>query len=137
MTYSPTISLHFNGECEAAFKFYERCLGGKMAFLLTWGDSPMAKNAPPEWSRKILHARLNLGNVDLVGGDVPNDYQPPQGFGLLLSVTDPQEAERLFKDLSQNGNVTVWLQETFWAARYGFVTDQFGIPWEINCEKAQ
>jgi PhnB protein len=34
--------LGFNGQCEAAFKFYEKCLGGKIEFMLTYGDSPMA-----------------------------------------------------------------------------------------------
>ena len=137
MTLNPSITLFFNGQCEAAFRFYEQCLGGKLAYMLTWGDSPMAKDAPPEWAGKILHARLLLGDTTLLAADaLPGTYKPPTGFGLMLHVDDPQDAERLFTALAENGNINVPFQETFWALRYGHVTDQFGIPWEINCEKA-
>jgi PhnB protein len=132
------INLTFDGRCEAAFRFYERCLGGKIVFMLTWGDSPMAKDAPPEWGGKILYARLTLGDTALLGADVPPQrYEPPRGFGVMLSVDDSGGAERLFRALSENGTVNTPLQETFWALRYGGVTDQFGIPWEINCEKSE
>src|SRR6058998_2535356 len=57
MNLNPQIGLSFDGQCEAAFKFYQRCLNGKIAFMLRWGESPMAKDAPAEWSGKILHGR--------------------------------------------------------------------------------
>ena len=50
--------LYFDGQCEEAFKFYEKCLGGKITFMMTWEDSPMAGQAPPGWAKKILHAGL-------------------------------------------------------------------------------
>ena len=138
MTLNPCISLCFNGNCEAAFRFYELCLGGSIAFMLTWGDSPMAKDAPTDWGRKICHARLMFGDTALLGSDVPTQaYEAPRGFGLLLGIDHPEDAERLFHALAENGVVRMPLQETFWALRYGSVTDQFGIPWEINCEKPQ
>jgi PhnB protein len=138
MKLSPCISLHFDGRCEAAFKFYEGCLGGKIAFMLKWGDSPMADQAPPQWREKILHARLTLGNADVVGGDVlPEHYHKPGGVSLLLSLDDSVVAERIFQALAENGTVTIPLQKTFWALRYGGVVDQFGIPWEVNCGEAQ
>jgi PhnB protein len=137
MTLNPSITLFFNGQCEAAFRFYEKCLGGQLAYLLTWGDSPMAKDAPPEWAGKILHARLMLGDTPLLGADaLPGTYEPPRGFGLMLHPDDLEDAERLCTALAENGKVNVPFQETFWARRYGHVTDQFGIPWEINCEKS-
>jgi PhnB protein len=136
MTLNPSISLSFDGHCEAAFKFYERCLGGRIAFLLTWGNSPMAKEAPLEWGDKILYARLTVGDTALVGADaLPKTYEPPRGFAIMLSLDDSQDAKRLFDALAEGGAVRVPLQETFWALRYGAVTDRFGIPWEINCEK--
>jgi len=138
MNLNPRIGLSFHGQCEAAFQFYERCLNGRIAFMLRWGESPLAKDAPPEWSEKILHARLVIGDTALLSGDaLPGSYDAPQGFSILLAVDDPVEAERLFRALAENGTVRMPLQETFWAHRFGVVVDQFGIPWDINCEKRE
>src|SRR5437773_11596828 len=134
----PSISLSFDGKCEAAFRFYEQCLGGKITFLLTWRDSPMAKDAPPEWGAKILHASLHVGDMVFAGADtLPQGYERPRGFAVLLGLSDANDAERIYHALAEDGTVTVPLQETFWALRYGWVTDRFGIPWAINCEKAE
>jgi PhnB protein len=128
-------TMHFNGQCEAAFKFYERQLGAKIEFLLKWDESPAGDEVPPEWRDKVLHARLKLGGADLVGGDVlDRDYRQPQGFSVLLAVDDPQKAEQIFAALADGGSVKMPLQETFWARLYGVVVDRYSIPWEINCE---
>jgi PhnB protein len=134
----PSIYLSFNGQCEAAFRFYERCFGGKITGLLTWGDSPMAKDAPPEWGAKILHASLSVGDIVLAGADtLPQAYERPRGFSVLLGLSEPIDAERIYNALAEDGTVTVPLQETFWALHYGWVTDRFGIPWTINCGTAE
>lgn len=128
--------LTFNGQCEAAFKFYERCLGGKIEMLLTHGESPMAEQTPPEWRSKIMHARLVVGDKVLMGSDAPPDrFEQPKGFSVSLSVDAPAEAERIFQALAQNGAVQMPIQETFWAVRFGMVVDRFGIPWMVNCER--
>jgi len=128
--------LHFNGQCEAAFKFYEKCLGGKIAFKITNGESPMAKDTPKERHSQILHARFVVGDNVLMGSDCPPDrYDEPKGFSITLGIDTPQEAERVFAALSEKGKVCMPIQETFWAHRFGMVTDQFGVPWMINCEK--
>jgi PhnB protein len=128
----PRISLVFNGECDAAFTLYQQCLGGTVTFRLAWGDSPMADQAPPEWRDKILHATLTLGGTALSGADVLS-YQRPQGFQVQLNLDDVAEAERIFTQLAEGGEVTVPLQQTFWAQRFGAVVDRFGVPWSINC----
>ena len=128
--------LTFNGQCEAAFRFYEKCLGGKIVVMMMYGDSPMAEQTPLVWHKKIIHATLALGDHRLTGGDVlPESYQKPQGFSVLLKIDAAAEAERIFNTLAQNGTVQVPLQETFWALRFGMLIDQFGTPWLINCEK--
>ena len=137
MNLNPQIGLSFDGQCEAAFKFYERCLNGKIAFMLRWGESPMAKDAPAEWSEKIFHATLVVGDTAFMGADaVPGSYESPRGFSFILSVDDAGETERVFGALAENGTVRVPLQETFWAHRFGVLTDQFGIAWDINYEKS-
>jgi PhnB protein len=129
--------LTFNGRCEEAFKFYEKCLGGTLGTLLTYGDSPMAAQVPPEWRGKIVHAALRVGNVDLTGVErLAKDYEAPKGFYVLLGVDTPAQTERIFHLLAEKGVIRMPLQETFWSVRFGIVVDQFGIPWEINCEAA-
>ena len=135
MNLTPCINLAFDGQCEAAFKQYERCLNGKITFMLAWGDSPMAQGAPPGWSGKIAHATLEVGNTRLQGSDpAPGSYESPSGFCIMLHPSE-SDAERLFTDLAEGGTVRVPLQQTFWAARFGMLTDRFGVPWAINCEK--
>ncbi len=138
MKLNPCIGLSFDGQCEAAFHFYERCLKGKIAFMLRWGESPMAKDAPEEWGKKIVHARLVIGDAALLGADaLPGSYESPRGFSLMLSVDDSGETERLFNALVENGSVRMPLQKTFWSVSFGALTDQFGVPWDINCEKSE
>jgi PhnB protein len=128
--------LAFNGQCEAAFKFYEKCLGGKITFMMTYGDSPVAEQTPPGRHTKILHATLALGDDRLTGADVsPESYQKPQGFSVTLQIVDAAEADRIFKALAENGTIQMPVQETFWALRFGMLLDQFGTPWIVNCGK--
>jgi len=128
--------LHFNGQCQQAFEFYEKCLGGKIVMLMAYGNSPMAAQAPPDWQEKIVHATLALGDHVLQGADaLPEHYQKPQGFALSLNIQSAADADRIFSALAANGTVQLALQETFWALRFGMLVDQFGTPWMINCGK--
>lgn len=127
--------LNFNGQCEAAFNLYEKVLGGKIEFKMTHGESPMADKVSADWQKKIMHATLRVGDNVLMGSDAPPQYyQKPQGFSVSYSAKKPEDAERIFKALSEKGSVQMPLQQTFWAKRFGMFTDQFGIPWMINCE---
>jgi len=117
--------LAFNGQCEEAFRFYERALGGKIGAMVPNEGAP----------GKIMHARLDVNGAVLMGGDAPPDhYVKPKGFCVSLQVKDPAEAERFFKALSENGTVQMPIQQTFFSLRFGMLIDQFGIPWMINCE---
>jgi PhnB protein len=137
MQLNPQISLAFNGQCEAAFRFYERHLNGAVTFMLTWGASPMAASAPPGWDAKIAHATLKIGDTAILGSDVPPErYARPGGFEVVLQIDDIAAAERIFQALTEGGEIRTPLQETFWASRFGVLVDQFGIPWSINCERA-
>jgi PhnB protein len=137
MKVSPQITLVFDGRCESAFRLYEQCLNGTIAFMLTWGNSPMAADAPPGWDAKVYHATLKVGDSAISGGDVPPDrYERPQGFSIVLQMDDSVAAERVFHALAEDGTIAMPLQETFWASRFAALVDRFGIPWTINCEKA-
>jgi len=130
--------LSFDGRCEAAFKFYEKVLGGKISAMVTFGETPMKEQMPAAWHGKIAHARLIIGDEVLMGGDPPPErYQAPKGITVMLNIADPMEAERVFTALSESGTVTMPIAETFWARRFGMLTDQFGTPWMVNCERPQ
>ena len=92
---------------------------------------------PAEWLKKIIHARLLVDGVPLMGSDAPPDrYEPMQGFSVTLNIKEPAEAERVFKALAEKGTVRIPLGETFFATKFGMLVDRFGTPWMINCEKA-
>ena len=128
--------LSFDGRCEAAFKFYEKALGGKIVAKMTYGETPMKEQSPAELHGKIAHIRMSIGNTLLMGSDSPpNRYEPAKGITVMLGIDTPAEAERVFKELSEGGTVTMPIEETFWARRFGMLSDRFGIPWMVNCER--
>jgi len=130
-------NLVFNGQCKAAFKFYEQCLGGNIQTMMTWGDSPMADNVPAEWHEKIIHTTLVVGDSALLGSDAPPDrYEKPQGFSVTIQIKETAEGERLFRELSEGGTVHMPFQPTFWSPGFGMCVDRFGIPWMINSGQA-
>jgi len=128
--------LHFNGNCREAFDFYAKTLGGKIVFSMTYGESPAAQKSSSESRNKIIHARIDFGGQFLLGADTPGEhYHTPQGFNVMAAVEQPAEADRIFRTLAEGGQVTMPVQETFWAHRFGMCTDRFGTPWMVNCAK--
>jgi len=130
-----TTHLTFAGDCEAAFSFYQRELGGTDLALFRYGDAPGTEPPSPDWRDKIVHASLTLGGALLAGADVrAQDYHAPRGFYLLLGIRELAKAERVFHLLSEGGVVHLPLQKTFWSPCFGVVVDRFGIPWEVSAE---
>ncbi|HYU53668.1 MAG TPA: glyoxalase/bleomycin resistance/extradiol dioxygenase family protein [Gemmatimonadaceae bacterium] len=130
--------LNFKGDCEAAFKFYERCLAGQLGTLFRYGGTPLADQVPADWSDKIMHGSVRVGDQVIMGGDVaPDLYEEPQGFAMSLHIKRTTDAERIFHELASGGRVMMSLEKTFWTAGFGMVVDRFGIPWLINCEDSK
>ena len=97
------VHLAFLGQCEEAFKVYEKCLGGKIVTMMTWGESPMADRVVPAMRDKIIHATLAVGESRFSGGDSPaENYQRPVGMSVALNLKNPEDAERIFKTLAEN-----------------------------------
>jgi len=129
--------LSFNGECEAAFKFYEQCLGGRIAAMFRYEGTPLAATVPADWSDKVMHASVVVDGQELMGADVaPEQYEPPKGISLSLNLGTAAEAERVFGEFADGGRIVQPLERTFWSERFGMVIDRFGVPWMINCEEA-
>ena len=127
--------LTFEGDCEEAMRHYAKVLGGKIVAMRPHEGTPAADYVPPDWRAKILHARLNVGDAVLMASDSPPGMQEKmQGISVALVLEDPDEAERIFNAFAEGGTVTMPLTETFWAKKFGMLTDRFGTPWMINCE---
>ena len=126
--------LYYNGNCEAAFKFYEKVLGAKIEMMMTHEGAPAEMQTPPEWKKKIMHARVSIdGEVVMASDAPPGHFHQPQGFSVSLSVENPAEAERKFKALSEGGSVNMPFEKTFFSKGFGMCVDQFGTPWMVNC----
>jgi PhnB protein len=126
--------VNFAGKCAEAFRFYEKHLGGKIGMVMTHGQAPDQSKVNPEWKDAVLHARIALGDTELMGADIP-DAQPMRSAYLSLGVDSDAEAERIFSALSEGAEVFMPMQETFFATRFGQLRDRFGINWMIICER--
>jgi PhnB protein len=125
--------LAFDGRCREAFEFYEKAFGGKISFIQTIGESPMASNMPPEAHGRVMHVTLQIGDQVLQGADAPpGQFTKPAGFCVALHFDDVADGERVFAALGHNGKVQQPFQPTFWAKGFGMLIDQFGTPWIVN-----
>jgi PhnB protein len=147
--------LSFEGNCREAFTFYAELLGGRITAMLPFGDAPGCGGASPA-PDAIMHGCLELQGRRLMGADrgrssaaegrkpeaatdaTPDSpYRGVRGAQVVLNVPDAAEAERVYAALAEGGRIEMPLQETFWATRYGILVDRFGVPWMVNCERAQ
>jgi PhnB protein len=127
--------LSFDGQCEAAFKAYEKIFGGKILIMARNADAPSGTPITPGSEDRIMHARLEAGGRLLMGGDAPLQFaSKPQGFCVSFQTTSVSEAERVFAALANDGKIQVPIAPSFWAERFGMLIDKFGIPWMVNCE---
>ena len=124
--------LNYGGNCEQAFRFYEKHLGGKINFMMTHGQNPDANNVPDNWKTAILHAHMFIGENEIMASDVPPDrFQPMRSVYLTLSADSNEEAERIHALLSDGGQIFMPMQETFFAFRFSMLRDKFGTSWMI------
>ena len=129
--------LTFDGNAAEALAFYAQCLGGKVLFSMTWGESPMAADMPAEGRHKIMHATLEARGHKLMAADGPPGYsfEGYKGFSLSVQSNDLKESEQMFNALSAGGKIMMPFAPTFWAAGFGMLVDKFGVPWMVNCEQ--
>lgn len=127
--------LNFGGNCEEAFRFYEKHLGGKITMMMKASELPPQVKAPGSLNA-IIHARMNVAGVELIGNDVPPEhFKAIRSSYLYLSVDSADEAERIYKVLEKGGEVGMKMEETFFATRFGQVRDKFGVLWTIIHER--
>ena len=121
--------LNFGGNCEEAFRFYEKHLGGKITMMMNQSQAP---GAPSGAGKAIIHARMNIGDTVLIANDVPPSvFQKIRSVYIYLSVDSPEEAERVHDALADGGEVYMQMKETFYATRFSQLRDRFGVLWSI------
>lgn len=129
--------LSFDGNCADAMRFYERVLGGRLEAMIRYADAPPDADMPAlsaEDAERIMYARLGLDEQTLMGSDATAGHPYPGKQGVALSLVFPtvSDAQRVFEQLAEGGNVMMPLQKTFWAEAYGALIDRYGTRWMIS-----
>jgi PhnB protein len=126
--------LFFGGRCEEAIEFYRKALGAEVAMMVRFNEAPERKPDLPEcFDNKIMHASLRIGETMMMASD--GRCEGPQnfdGFSLSITVADETAAERVFTALSEGGLVTMPMEKTFWAPKFGMLQDKFGVGWMVS-----
>jgi PhnB protein len=130
--------LTFNGNCREAMNFYQECLGGEL-FMQTIGESPMSEMMPPQMKDSLLHATLTNGNVIIMGSDMVDNKGLIRGnaMSMMLNCSSEIEIRETYDKLASGGDATHPLENTFWNALFGGLTDKFGNRWLLNFDKNQ
>jgi PhnB protein len=126
--------LFFRGNCEEAMNYYKECLAGEITALQRFGDTEMPVN--DDHKQKIMHGELKADGIHMMFSDGAPHKDITEGDNVQLNINleSEEEQDRLFELLSEDGEVTMPLEKTFWGARYGMLKDKFGIRWMLNCE---
>lgn len=129
--------LTFNGNCREAMDFYQKCLGGELNFE-TIGESPLCEEMPSKMKRCILHSTLTNENIVLMGSDMVSEQGLLMGnaVSLMLNCSSEKEIKECYKKLSQGGEQTHPLEDTFWGALFGGLKDKYGNHWLLNFTKS-
>jgi len=128
--------INFSGNCREAMTFYKDCLGAELT-LQTVAESPIAAQCPAGMQDQVMHATLTRGVVLLMGSDMtgPEGFNKGNDMALLVNCSSDEEINAFFSSLSDGGKIVDPLKEQFWGAKFGVITDKFGIRWMFNYDK--
>ena len=129
--------LNFNGNAAEALAFYSKALEGEILHQQTFGESPMPSS--DTMKDKIMHATFQADQLTFMVSDCPAEMSVTNGTNISLSLNfkDAAAIDKTFSALSEGAKITMELQDTFWGARFGMLTDKFGINWMFNHDKEQ
>ena len=127
--------IFFDGKCEEALEFYKGAIGAKVDMMMRFKEAPDQSQMQPNTGEKVMHAAFHVGTTQVLASDGHCAGKPSfQGFGLALNAKDDAEAEKLFTAVGKGGQVLQPLTKTFFASKFGMVTDKFGIMWMVIAE---
>jgi PhnB protein len=126
--------LFFTGNCEEALNHYKEVFGGEIVGLSRQKDAPADAQMAPESGDLVMHATFKGPGFSFMASDArPGKTYGEGPMSLSLSLTDVNEGQRIFDALAKGGTVESPMQDMFWGAKFGMLTDKFGIDWMINC----
>ena len=123
------VYVNYRGNCEEAFRFYERHLAGRITGMLRHAGAPNP-SLPADWSEKILHARIEIGGTVLMGADIPQS-EPMRSAYLALTLAGEADAERVYALLADGGEIFMKMERTPFANRFAMLRDRFGTSWML------
>ena len=127
--------LFFDGKCEEALEFYKGAIGAKVDMMMRFKEAPDQSQMQPNTGEKVMHAAFHVGTTQVLASDGHCAGKPSfQGFGLALNAKNDAEAEKLFTAVGKGGQVLQPLTKTFFASKFGKITDKFGIMWMVIAE---
>lgn len=127
--------LNFNGNTEEAFNFYKSVIGGEFAAVMRYQGTPDGENMPESERNNIMHIALPVGTSVIMGTDMPSHMEQAvhgTSVSLCVSMDSREEADRIFNGLSEDGIVTMPMEDMFWGDYFGCFFDKFGIQWMIS-----
>lgn len=131
----PIPYLFFDGTCAAAMDFYAEVFGGKVVSVMTYGEMPGDMPCPDEAKNRVMNAMLELpgGALIYASDSFPGRASGPvSGFMIALNYPTTDEGEKVFDRLADGGEVVMPYSPSFWAEKFGMLTDKYGIEWAIN-----
>ncbi|MCK7554253.1 VOC family protein [Chitinophaga sedimenti] len=131
--------LNFNGDCKAAFDFYQSVLGGEFTMVMKFSDMPGPHMGPGEENR-IMHIGLPIGGTMVFGSDCSSSMGTATHgnmFSVCIGGDDEAECRRVFNGLSEGGKVNMPFEKAPWGDIFGDFTDKFGVSWMVNCTPKQ
>src|SRR5262245_25620352 len=106
------VYLNYGGDCRQAFEFYQEHLGGMVTMVTTHGEQPDPSKVAPEMMDKVLHARMELGGMTLMGADMPpGRHQPMRSAYLTLLLDSSEQADRVYALLSEGGEIFMKMEK--------------------------
>ena len=126
--------LFFNGRCEEALEFYRKAIGTKVEMLSRFKDAPEPGMTQPGMENKVMHVSFRIGETTLMASDGRGGEPRFEGFSLSIVVPDEEKAASVFNALADGGKVTMPLEKTFWAPKFGMLEDKFGVGWMVSVQ---
>lgn len=128
--------LIFNGRCDEAIAFYKKTLKAEVPMLLRFKEAPDQSMITPESAEKVMHCALKIGETVILASD--GDCRGTRNFGgfsLTITADSDAEAEKIFAALGDGGEVRMPMSPTFFATRFGMLSDRFGVGWMVIVPK--